>query len=173
MWLEAKKQNDEGIIRATEVRGSDYISTGMQSRFGDRVVPVLKAGKGVQLLGATDKLHTFTAPADVAKLMMTIALDSRAWGKAWHVPSNPPKTQHEVVQDIAKEFGLKDAKVGSVPKVILRVMGIFNPLIRELNNGSYMFDNPFVMDDSAARKTFGVQPTPWDVLIKNLVAAYK
>jgi nucleoside-diphosphate-sugar epimerase len=173
MWLEAKKLNDEGIIRATEVRGSDYISPGMQSRFGDRVVPVLKAGKGVQLLGATDQLHTFTAPADVAKLMMTIALDSRAWGKAWHVPSNPPKTQHEVVQDIAKEFGLKDAKVGSVPKVILGVMGIFNPLIRELNNGSYMFDSPFVMDDSAARKTFGVQPTPWDVLIKNLVAAYK
>jgi len=173
MWLEAKKLNDEGIIRATEVRGSDYISPGIQSRFGDRVVPVLKAGKGVQLLGATDQLHTFTAPADVAKLMMTIALDSRAWGKAWHVPSNPPKTQHEVVQDIAKEFGLKDAKVGSVPKVILGVMGIFNPLIRELNNGSYMFDSPFVMDDSAARKTFGVQPTPWDVLIKNLVAAYK
>jgi nucleoside-diphosphate-sugar epimerase len=173
MWLEAKKLNEEGIIRATEVRGSDYISPGMQSRFGDRVVPVLKAGKGVQLLGATDQLHTFTAPADVAKLMMTIALDSRAWGKAWHVPSNPPKTQHEVVQDIAKEFGLKDAKVGSVPKVILGVMGIFNPLIRELNNGSYMFDSPFVMDDSAARKTFGVQPTPWDVLIKNLVAAYK
>ena len=171
-WLEAKKLNDEGIIRATEVRGSDYISPGMQSRFGDRVVPVLKAGKGVQLLGATDKLHTFTAPADVAKLMMTIALDSRAWGKAWHVPSNPPKTQHEVVQDIAKELGLKDAKVGSVPKAILGVMGIFNPLIRELNNGSYMFDSPFVMDDSATRKTFGVQPTPWDVLIKNLVAAY-
>jgi hypothetical protein len=36
-----------------------------------------------------------------------------------------------------------------------------------------MFDSKFVMDDSAARKTFGIQPTPWDVLIKNLVAAYK
>jgi nucleoside-diphosphate-sugar epimerase len=144
----------------------------MQSRFGDRVVPVLKAGKGVQLLGATNQPHTFTAPADVAKLMMTNALDSRAWGKAWHVPSNPAKTQFEVVQDIARELGLKDVKVGSVPKAILGMMGIFNPLIRELNNTSYMFDHPFVMDDSAARKTFGVEPTPWDALIKNLVASY-
>ena len=173
MWLDAKKLNDEGLIRATEVRGSDYISPGMQSRFGDRVVPVLKAGKGVQLLGATNQPHTFTAPADVAKLMITLALDSRAWGKAWHVPSNPPKTQSEVVGDIAKELGLKDFKVGSVPKAILGMMGIFNPLIRELNNGSYMFDGPFVMDDSAARKTFGIEPTPWDALIKNLVNAYK
>ena len=173
MWLDAKKLNDEGLIRATEVRGSDYVSPGMQSRFGDRVVPVLKAGKAVQLLGATDHLHTFTSPVDVATLMRTIALDKRAWGKAWHVPSNEPKTQREVVQDIAKELGIRDVKVGSVPNAILSMMGLFNPVIKELNNGSYMFNAPFIMDDSAARKTFGLQPTPWDVLIKNLVAAYK
>lgn len=172
MWLEAKNLNDQGVIRATEVRGSDYISPGMQSRFGDRVVPVLKAGKAVQLLGATDHLHTFTSPVDVATLMRTIALDKRAWGKAWHVPSNAPKTQSEVVQDIAKELGIRDVKVGSVPNAILSMMGLFNPVIKELNNGSYMFNAPFIMDDSAARKTFGIQPTPWDVLIKNLVAAY-
>jgi nucleoside-diphosphate-sugar epimerase len=173
MWLDAKKLNDEGLIRATEVRGSDYVSPGMQSRFGDRVVPVLKAGKAVQLLGATDHLHTFTSPVDVATLMRTIALDKRAWGKAWHVPSNEPKTQREVVQDIAKELGIRDVKVGSVPNAILSMMGLFNPVIKELNNGSYMFNAPFIMDDSATRKTFGLQPTPWDVLIKNLVAAYK
>ena len=173
MWLDAKKLNDEGLIRATEVRGSDYVSPGMQSRFGDRVVPVLKAGKAVQLLGATDHLHTFTSPVDVATLMRTIALDKRAWGKAWHVPSNEPKTQREVVQDIAKELGIRDVKVGSVPNAILSMMGLFNPVIKELNNGSYMFNAPFIMDDSATRKTFGIQPTPWDVLIKNLVAAYK
>ena len=173
MWLDAKKLNDEGLIRATEVRGSDYVSPGMQSRFGDRVVPVLKAGKAVQLLGATDHLHTFTSPVDVATLMRTIALDKRAWGKAWHVPSNEPKTQREVVQDIAKELGIRDVKVGSVPNAILSMMGLFNPVIKELNNGSYMFNAPFIMDDTATRKTSGIQPTPWDVLIKNLVAAYK
>ena len=173
MWLDAKKLNDEGLIRATEVRGSDYVSPGMQSRFGDRVVPVLKAGKAVQLLGATDHLHTFTSPVDVATLMRTIALDKRAWGKAWHVPSNEPKTQRQVVQDIAKELGIKDVKVGSVPNPILSMMGLFNPVIKELNNGSYMFNAPFIMDDSAARKTFGIKPTPWDVIIKNLVNSYK
>jgi nucleoside-diphosphate-sugar epimerase len=173
MWLDAKKLNDEGLIRATEVRGSDYVSPGMQSRFGDRVVPILKAGKAVQLLGATDHLHTFTSPVDVATLMRTIALDKRAWGKAWHVPSNEPKTQRQVVQDIAKELGINDVKVGSVPNPILSMMGLFNPVIKELNNGSYMFNAPFIMDDSAARKTFGLKPTPWDLIIKNLVKSYK
>ena len=173
MWLDAKKLNDEGLIRAAEVRGSDYVSPGMQSRFGDRVVPVLKAGKSVQLLGGTDHLHTFTSPVDVANLMRTIALDKRAWGKAWHVPSNEPRTQRQVVQDIAKELGIKDVKVGSVPNPILSMMGLFNPVIKELNNGSYMFNASFIMDDSAARKTFGLKPTPWDVIIKDLVNSYK
>ena len=173
MWLDAKKLNDEGLIRATEVRGSDYVSPGMQSRFGDRVVPVLKAGKPVQLLGRTDLMHCFTSPVDVATLMRTIALDKRAWGKAWHVPSNPAKTQKQVVEDIAKELGIANVKVGSVPQGILKLMGVFNPVIRELNNGNYMFDAPFVMDDSASRKTFNLEPTPWNQIIKNLVAAYK
>ncbi|CAB4683399.1 MAG: NAD-dependent epimerase/dehydratase family protein [Actinobacteria bacterium] len=173
MWLDAKKLNDDGLIRATEVRGSDYVAPGMQSRFGDRVVPAVKAGKAVQLLGGTDHLHTFTAPADVATLMRTIALDKRAWGKAWHVPSNEPKTQREVVQDIAEELGIRDVKVGSVPNPILAMMGLFNPVIKELNNGSYMFNAPFILDDSAARKTFGLKPTPWDVVIKDLVKSYK
>ena len=173
MWLDAKKLHDEGAIRATEVRGSDYVSPGAQSRFGDRVVPVLKAGKPIQLLGEIDQLHTFTSPADVATLLRVVASDSRAWGKAWHVPSNPPKTQRKVIQDIANELGLRDVKVGSVPRGILKILGLFNPVIRELNNGNYMFKAPFVMDDSASRKTFGLEPTPWNELIKRLVASYK
>jgi nucleoside-diphosphate-sugar epimerase len=173
MWMEAEKLHDAAVIRAVEVRGSDYISPGMQSRFGDRVVPLLKSGKGVQLLGGIDHLHSWTAPADVADLMRIVATEPKAWGKAWHVPSNTPKTQREVVLDIAKELGLKDVKVGSVSPGILRVLGLFNPVIRELNNGSYQFNAPFVIDDSAARKTYGAKPTQWDVMIKNLVSAYK
>jgi nucleoside-diphosphate-sugar epimerase len=173
MWQEAKKLHDDGVIRAVEVRGSDYVSPGMQSRFGDRVVPVLKAGKNVQLLGEIDHPHTWTSPADVATLMLTVASDKRAWGKAWHVPSNKPKTQRQVVMDIASELGVAKANVGSIPKPILWMLGNFNPMMRELNNGSYMFNAPFVMDDSASRKMFDLEPTPWETIIKNLVNGYK
>jgi hypothetical protein len=173
MWLEAKQLHDQGEIRAVEVRGSDYLSPGVQSRFGDRVVPVLKAGKPVQLLGAIDHPHTWTAPADVATLMRVVASDKRAWGKAWHVPSNKPKTQREVVMDIAAELGVADAKVGPIPKPILWVLGRFNPVIRELSNGNYMFTAPFVMDDSASREMFDLEPTAWATIISNLVEGYK
>ncbi|MEY3318070.1 MAG: hypothetical protein RL540_442, partial [Actinomycetota bacterium] len=93
MWLKLKELHDAGEIRATEVRGSDYIAASDQSRMGDRVVPRLKEGKSVQLLGDLDKLHTWTDPEDVARLMMVVAKEEVAWGKPWHVPSNGPMTQ--------------------------------------------------------------------------------
>jgi len=173
MWMEAKKLHDEGAIRTVEVRGSDYLSPGIQSRFGDRVVPFLKAGKNVQLLGEIDHPHTWTSPADVATLMRTVASDKRAWGKAWHVPSNKPKTQRQVVMDIASELGVPNAKVVPIPKPIIWLLGKFNPTIKELNNGNYMFNAPFVMDDSASRKMFDLEPTPWATVIKNLVNGFK
>jgi nucleoside-diphosphate-sugar epimerase len=142
MWLETKELHDAKKLLATEVRGSDYICASDQSRMGDRVVPNLIKGKKVQLLGAIDQPHTWTSPEDVARLMMTVGQDSRAWGKAWHVPSNEPKTQLEVVQDIARALGVPKPKVSSIPLSIQKIIGLFNPVVKELINSNYQFDKP-------------------------------
>jgi nucleoside-diphosphate-sugar epimerase len=173
MWLKLKELNDAGEIRATEVRGSDYIAASDQSRMGDRVVPRLKEGKAVQLLGELDKLHTWTDPEDVANLMLVVAKEEIAWGKPWHVPSNAPMTQRDVVRDIAQELGVKDPKVSSVPSLLEKLLGTFNPVIRELRNTAYQFNKPFIMSDEKARKAFGLQPKSWETVIRDLVSQYK
>jgi nucleoside-diphosphate-sugar epimerase len=173
MWLKLKELHDAGEIRATEVRGSDYIAASDQSRMGDRVVPRLKEGKSVQLLGGLDKLHTWTDPEDVAHLMIVVAKEEIAWGKPWHVPSNGPMTQRHVIRDIALELGVKDPKVSSVPPLLEKLLGTFNPIIRELRNTTYQFNQPFIMSDEKARKAFGLQPKPWKTVIRDLVTQYQ
>jgi nucleoside-diphosphate-sugar epimerase len=172
MWQEAKARNDAGRIRATEVRGSDYVCAGAQSMLGDRVVPRILAGKGVQLLGDVDQPHTWTSPVDVARTLITAGSDARGWGRAWHVPSNPPRTQRQAVDDLADAAGVPRVKVSSVPSVVLWGMGLFVPLMRELKETDYQRERAYVLDDSAARTTFGLEPTPWAQVLSAMVAAY-
>ena len=170
MWLDAKALNDVGRIKATEVRGSDYVCAGEQSRVGTRVMPKILAGKAAQVLGDIDVTHTWTYPLDVARLMQIIATDSKAWGKAWHVPSNDAKTQKELVSELAAVAGVKDPKLSSVPRVMWNLLGLFNPLLKALKETAYQFQCPYILDDSAARKTFGMQPTEWKQILNDVVA---
>jgi len=169
MWMEAKAMHDAGIIKATEVRGSDYVSASDQSRVGARVLPKVLAGKPAQVLGDIDVKHTWTYPLDVARLMKIVASDSRAWGKAWHVPSNEAKTQNEVLSELASAAGVSNPKLSSVPTAIWNLIALFNPLMRTLKETAYQMQRPYILDDSAARETFGMQPTPWNQILEEVV----
>jgi len=170
MWLDAKALHDAGRIKATEVRGSDYVCAGEQSRVGTRVLPKILAGKPAQVLGDIDVKHTWTYPLDVARLMQIVATDSKAWGKAWHVPSNEAKTQREVLTEIAEVSGVENPKISSVPKAIWNILALFNPSMKALKETAYQMQRPYILDDSAARKTFGMQPTSWKQILNDVVA---
>ncbi len=173
MWLEAKALHDAGRIRATEVRGSDYVMPSEQSRLGDRVVPRVLAGKGIQQVGGLDHPHTWTSPSDVAKLMAIVGADQRAWGRAWHVPSNAPRSQRVAINELADAAGVKRVKVSQVPAAALWALGLFTPMIRELQETMFQFDAPFVLDDTETRTVFGMEPTPWSEMLNAQIAAYR
>jgi nucleoside-diphosphate-sugar epimerase len=172
MWLDALAAHEAGRVRATEVRGSDYILPSDQSAMGSRVLSKLVAGKKVQVLGALDQPHTWTSTEDVARLLVTVAADERGWGRAWHVPSNEPRTQREVVADYARIGGYATPPVSSMSPALLRAVGLFVPLVRELKETAYQRDERFVMDSSAAQQTFGLRPTAWDEILASALSAY-
>ena len=102
--------------------------------------------------------------------MKIVASDSRAWGKAWHVPSNEAKTQNEVVSELAAVGGVKNPKLSTVPNMIWNLLALFNPLLKALKETAYQFQRPYILDESAARETFGMQPTPWNQILNEVVA---
>ena len=174
MWLNAKAASDAGRIRATEVRGSDYICATDSSLVGSsRVVPRVLAGKSVKLIGSVSTVHTWTAPADAARLLVTVAADERGWGRPWHVPSNPPRTQRQVVDDLADIAGVPHVRVTSLPHAMVKLLGSFSPTIRELSETDYQRNNPFVVEDTAARETFNLAPTPWSSILTHIIEHYE
>jgi nucleoside-diphosphate-sugar epimerase len=173
MWRDALAAHDAGRVRASEVRGSDYVGPGAQSHLGDRVVPRLLAGRDVRVMKSADTLHTWTAPGDVARLLVTVAVDERAWGRPWHVPSNPPRTQREAVEDLCRIAGVQQVRVKEYPDMLIRAMGVFDPMMRELPEVAYQLKEPFVLDSSAAQRTFALAPTPWDEVLTGVIEAYR
>jgi len=173
MWRDALAAHEAGRVRVTEVRGSDYLCPGRGSQLGDRVMPRLLAGKRVQVLRSADTAHTWTSVGDVARLLVAAASDERAWGGAWHVPSNPPRTQREAVADLCRAAGVPEVGVGELPQALLAALRLVNPLMRELPEVAYQLERPFMLDSTAAQRTFGLAPTPWGEVLAAQVAAYR
>jgi nucleoside-diphosphate-sugar epimerase len=173
MWRDALAAHDAGRVRATEVRGSDYVGPGAESHLGERVIPRLLAGKDVTVMKSADSPHTWTATNDVARLLVTVALDEQTWGRPWHVPSNPPRTQREAGADLCRVAGVDPVKVKEYPSLLIRGMGLFNPVMRELPEVAYQFEDPFILDSTAAQTTFDLAPTPWDDMQAGAIDGYR
>jgi nucleoside-diphosphate-sugar epimerase len=172
MWRDALAAHQAGRVRVAEVRASDYVGPGAESVLGERVVPRVLRGKAVSVLGRTDRLHTWTFTGDVARMAVIAGRDQRAWGRAWHTPSGPARTQREAVGDLARMAGAGPVPVRAIPAAAMRSAGLFSPLLRELAETRYQFSEDFVMDSSAAQRVFGLEPTPWDNVLAAVLRSY-
>jgi nucleoside-diphosphate-sugar epimerase len=174
MWRDALAAHESGRIRATEVRASDFIGPEVvNSHLGERVIPKLLKGKGVQVLGNPDMVHSFTFMPDVARALVTAATDERAWGKAWHVPTNPATTVREMISTMCELAGVAPVKVSGIPNALLKIGGVFSPMFRELPEMLYQFDRPFIVDSSLFTTTFGQSATPMQEVLTSTVDWYR
>jgi nucleoside-diphosphate-sugar epimerase len=173
MWTDALASHQAGRARVTEIRSSDYFGPGAtdQTPVGTRFVPSLLAGKPASFLGDADQPHSWTYLPDVAAAMAIAATDERAWGRAWHTPTNPALSARALAERLCQLAGAPAARVNRPPAPILFALELINPLIRELRETRYQFDRPFVVDSSAFQNTFGLAATPLDTALKATIAA--
>jgi nucleoside-diphosphate-sugar epimerase len=163
MWADALAAHRAGRVRAAEVRGSDY----MGAAVGDgghvpRLVPRALAGKALRVLGSPDQPHSWTDVRDMARALVTVATHEHAWGRVWHAPTNPARTQREALADVCRAAGREPVEVRGYPRIALALGGLFSPMIRELEETAYQFERPYVLDSSTITRELGLEPTPWD-----------
>ena len=168
MWRDALAAHEAGRIRMFEVRGSDYL--GGNSLLSYLVTPALRKNRRAFVPADLDAPHTWTCTDDVAALLVAGVYDERAWGRVWHVPSNPPLSIRELTAIAAAQLGVTP-KLTTMPYAVLWAAGLFNPMAKELRETQHQFRRPFVLDSSAARETFGLEPTPIEDAVRIDLAA--
>ncbi|MBO0656323.1 NAD-dependent epimerase/dehydratase family protein [Streptomyces triculaminicus] len=170
-WEQARALHEQGRIRAVEMRASDFFGPGVTDggHLAARVMPRLLRGKPVSTLGDPDAPHSWSYLPDVARALVEVAGEERAWGRPWHVPTEPPLSVREMAGLLAAQAGTRPVAVRGMPSALLSVASVFSPLIRELKEIRYQFDRPFVADSSAYDDAFTVRATPIDQQVKATV----
>ena len=166
MWRDALALHEAGRIRATEVRGSDYLEA--NSIFSAVLGKPVLAGKRAYVPAPLDVPHSWTSTVDVARTLVTVAADERGWGEAWLAPTNAPLTIRQLAQRYARVHGAPEPKLSEVPYALLWTMGVFSATLRELRTTRYQFTRPFVVDSSRTERTFGLAPSDLDAALKNV-----
>jgi nucleoside-diphosphate-sugar epimerase len=160
-----------GRAQVTFVRGSDFFGpyAGDQSQLGSRVFPALLAGKAVQLIGNPDMPHTLTFIEDFGRAMVMVADHDQAFGHAWHVPNAPTQTRREVLE-VAARMVDQPLRIQSMNALMLRGLGLFVPILREVSEMMYQSDKPYIVDSSQFIAQFGDIHTPLEVALEQTIA---
>jgi nucleoside-diphosphate-sugar epimerase len=151
-----------GDVEISIGRASDFVGPGVAlSSMGERAVGNLARGEAAELLGDPERRHAFTAIDDVGRGLATLALDPRAAGGVFHLPTAPAWIPRAIVSHLAGLLGGPD-RVSVPPWLLLRVVGIFQPPVGELWEMRYQFERDFEVDDSRFQQTFGYGATPME-----------
>ena len=173
LWKELESAHQQGRVRAVAARASDFFGPGVKdSAFGTRFFGPLLKGKGAEVLGDPDRLHTLTYVPDLGEAMVRLADTPATWGAAWHVPNAPTVTVRRVVEIAAAAAGV-EPRTRVMPVWKLRLGGMFVPAARETIEMLYEFSDDFVVDDSAYTEILGNHATPLEESIKATVDSYR
>ena len=162
MWQDALASG----VRTVEARASDYLGGGASGIFSAVLLPAIHRGRTAWAPADVDQPHTFTYTGDMARTLVTLAADERAWGRAWHVPSPAPVTIRELAERYCAMTGSPTLRIRKLPRFVMRAAGLVVPIARELAEMDYQFYAPFILDSSATERTFGLAPTDIEVALR-------
>ena len=161
---DAKGATRVAIGRAADFFGPNAPNALLGKRFLERAL----AGKPAQMFGDPDELHSYSYIPDVAAGLVALGSSEAARG-VWMLPVLPAESTRAVVARFSRAIG-REIGVSTLPFWLLRAVGVFYPMAREVAEMTYQWRQPYVLDDAKFRATFGFGATPWDEAIAESVA---
>jgi nucleoside-diphosphate-sugar epimerase len=170
MWQQAAR---EGRVRWAALRAPDFYGPGVRnSHMGDSGLARVAQGKAAQVLMAPEMPHAFAYVPDIARAVVTL-LDAPddAFNQTWHVPCAKAKSPREMLQMGADAAGVK-LKMMVMPPLMLRLLGVFAPMVREMIEMRFTWNRPYHVDATKFARRFWSDATPLEVGIPAAMRSY-
>jgi len=161
----------DGRINATVLRLPDFYGPGVEASLLHGAALAAANGGTADLIGPIDQPHEFVFVPDVGPVVARLVDTPAAFGKIWHLAGAGVTTQRELVQEMERQTG-RPLKRRVAGKMALRLLGLFNPLMREMVEMNYLMTDPVILDDAALQALIGpVRKTPYREGIRQTLAA--
>jgi nucleoside-diphosphate-sugar epimerase len=151
-----------GELQALITRAADFYGPGATQSFTHATVfERLKAGKTPRWIATPKTVHTFTYTPDAGRAVAVLGQSTSAFGQTWHLPtSSEPITAERFVR-LACELAVRPFQLQVAPPWLLRLMGLFVPVLRENQEMMYQFEHDYRFGSSKIEAAFGLEPTPY------------
>jgi nucleoside-diphosphate-sugar epimerase len=144
-----------GNLKAMIVRSADFYGPGVEtSAIMETVYKNFKKGKKAMWMGDPFKIHSCTYVPDAAKATALLANEPECFNEVWHLPTYQGKiTGRDWINLFAKNMNV-EAKFSPLSTGLVKFLGIFNSLLRELGEMMYQFDRDYFFNCSKFSNRF-------------------
>ena len=130
-------------------------------------------GVAANCLARDDAPHSYTYTPDAADALLRLAASDTTWNQTWHLPTTPdPPASKAFIEMSAAALRVKP-KYRVLGRMMLRLVGLFNPVVGEIREMLYQYDSPYLFDSSKYARAFGFAGTPYEEGIRQTANSYK
>ena len=131
----------QGVIgRAADFYGPAASNSLLYFSFLERML----LGKNPQTLLSKNCIHSFAYTPDIARALITLALDKHNNGEVFHMPVSGPITIEAITAIFSQKLG-KPFKPEYLPSFLLEILSLFMPPLAEIKEMHYQFSQPYDM----------------------------
>lgn len=166
-----RKALNEKLKETREKRGLEYLIARSADFYGPgakngvlnvSVIESFNRGKMGFWQIRTDKMHSMTYTLDAARATALLGNTPSAFGQVWHLPTSAELwTVDHFISEMEKQTGRK-ARVYVLKKWMMKGIGFFVPLVKELYEMSYQYDRDYFFDSQKFQDAFEFCVTPYE-----------
>ncbi len=165
------KAHENGQVKAVIARAADFYGPGASSvsMLDQTLIASAIKGKTANWLGSPHKKHSFTYTPDAAVATALLGNSPEAYGQVWHLPTaGEPLTAMEWAELLESLTG-KKVKVRGTPRWMVSILGWFMPIMRELKEMMYQYEQDYVFDSSKFDEHFMLKTTPYKTGLEHVL----
>lgn len=154
--------HQKGTLAGMIVRLPDFYGPYAELGLANPIFRAALAGKTANWVGPDNTAHEFVYMPDAGPVLLDLAACAECYGEAWNFGGAGQINTMDFITRIYRAVG-RSPKYRAAGHGMLKLLGYFNPTIREVIEMLYLQETPVILDDSKLIAKLGaVHKTSYD-----------